>query len=143
MSNYGVWRVQKLISKFAHKNKNFWPCALSLAVSVWALEAHWSCSALRRAEFFIEPPPDTQRKERQGERGIWVAVSCYLLHVTPLPSPTSPPPPTPRICRTACGHIIRISWQRETPPPHTPHSRIIADSGSLGQNRGRPPFRSL
>jgi hypothetical protein len=67
--------------------------------------------------FFIEPPPDTQRKERRGERGIWVAMSCYLLHVTPpLPPPTSPLP-TPRICRTACGHVIRISWRETLPPP--------------------------
>jgi hypothetical protein len=27
---------------------------------------------------FIEPPPDTQQTERQGERGIWVVV-CYFL----------------------------------------------------------------
>ena len=78
-----------------------------------------------------------------GIFGAWQNVGCYLLHATPLPPPTSPLP-TPRICRTACGHVIRISW-RETPPPptHTPHSRILANSGSLGQYRGRPPFRSL
>ncbi len=35
------------------------------------------CTAM--CEFFIEPPPDTQGTERQGERGIWVAVCCYLL----------------------------------------------------------------
>jgi hypothetical protein len=35
------------------------------------------CTAM--CEFFIEPPPDTQRTERQGERGIWVVVCCYLL----------------------------------------------------------------
>jgi hypothetical protein len=28
------------------------------------------CSAPLRAKFFIEPPPDTQRAERQGERGM-------------------------------------------------------------------------
>jgi hypothetical protein len=74
----------------------------------------------------IEPPPDTQRTEKQGERGIWVAMSCYLLHATPLP-PLTFPLPTPRICRTPCGHVIRISWQRETLPlPHTPPpNRII------------------
>ena len=63
------------------------------------------CTALLKAEFFIEPPPDTQRKERQGERGIGVAMSCYLSHA----NPPLPPPPTPRICHTACGHVIRIS----------------------------------
>ncbi len=41
--------------------------------------------------FFIEPPPDAQRKERQGERGMWVAMSCYLSHATP---PLPPPPHT-------------------------------------------------
>jgi hypothetical protein len=30
-------------------------------------------------QIFIEPPPDTQRTERQGEREIWVVVCCYLL----------------------------------------------------------------
>ncbi len=39
--------------------------------------------------FFIEIP-DTQRTERQGERGIWVAMSCYLFHVIPLQLPPSP-----------------------------------------------------
>jgi hypothetical protein len=28
---------------------------------------------------FIEPLLDTQWTERQGERGIWVVVCCYLL----------------------------------------------------------------
>jgi hypothetical protein len=27
------------------------------------------CTAM--CKFFIKPPPDTQRTERQGERGIW------------------------------------------------------------------------
>ncbi len=73
--------------------------------------------------FFIEPPPDTQRKERQGEWGIWVAMSCYLLHATPFPLPTSPLP-TPRICRTACGHVIRISWRETSPPSPPTHSPL-------------------
>jgi hypothetical protein len=30
------------------------------------------CTALLKAELFIEPPPDTQRKGRRGERGIGV-----------------------------------------------------------------------
>ncbi len=49
-----------------------------------------ACTALLKAEFFIEPPPDTQRKERQGERGTGVAKSCYLSHASP---PLPPPPP--------------------------------------------------
>ena len=40
--------------------------------------------------FFIEPPPDTQRKERQGKRGLGVAMSCYLSHASP-PLPLPPP----------------------------------------------------
>jgi hypothetical protein len=54
------------------------------------------CTALLKAEFFIEPPPDTQRKERGGERGTGVARGSYL-SLTSLPSP----PPTPRVCCTA------------------------------------------
>jgi hypothetical protein len=89
-----------------------------------------------KRQYFGNPP-------RQGERGLWVAMSCYLPHATPPLLPPTSPLPTPRICRTACGHVIRISW-RETPPPHphTPHCRIIAVFSDLGQNRGRPLFRS-
>ncbi len=80
-------------------------------------------------EVFIEPPPDTQRTERQGERGIWVAMGCYLVHVTPPPLPPPSPLPTLRVCRTACGHVIWIRGMRESPPP-PPHSpkRIMARS---------------
>ncbi len=45
-------------------------------------------TALLKAEFFIEPPPDTQRKGRRGERGTGVARGSYL-SLTSLPS--SPP----------------------------------------------------
>ncbi len=89
--------------------------------------------------FFIEPPLDTQRKERQGERGMWIAMSCYLPHAThPLPSPP----------HTTCGHVIRISW-RETPPPSpppypsTPRCWKLAISGDHRQKRGWPPFRGF
>jgi hypothetical protein len=36
-------------------------------------------------------------------------------------------------------------YQGPPPPPHprTPHCRILAISGDLGQSRGRPPFRGL
>ena len=43
------------------------------------------CTALLKAEFFIEPPLDTQRKRRRGERGIGVAVGCDLSHASPSP----------------------------------------------------------
>jgi hypothetical protein len=55
--------------------------------------------------FFIEPPPDTQRKERQGERGMWVATSCYLSHATP----PLPPPPPPHIVHLS--HRLRPRYQ--------------------------------
>jgi hypothetical protein len=58
------------------------------------------CTVLLKAEFFIEPPPDTQRIRRRGERGIGVARSSYL-SLTSLPSPLSLPPPTPRVRCTA------------------------------------------
>ncbi len=94
--------------------------------------AYKCCSARPRAEFFIEPPPDTKRIERQGERGIWVAMSCYLFHVTPLPPsylPTSPhhasvAPPTATLSGLAGG--------RRPPPSPTPpqqdYSQILATS---------------
>jgi hypothetical protein len=70
---------------------------------------------------FIEPPPDTQRTERQGERGIWVAMGCYLLHVTPSLSPHLPPPPH---CASVAPPAAMLSglegWRRAPPPP--PHS---------------------
>jgi hypothetical protein len=49
---------------------------------------HSTCTPLLKAEFFIEPPPDTQRIRRRGERGIGVARSSYLF-LTSL-SPLSP-----------------------------------------------------
>ncbi len=87
------------------------------------------CSAQPCAKFFIEPPPDTQRqkdKEKEEYGSLW----CFM---PPLPSPLQLPPPTPRICRTACGHVIRISWQRETPPSHSPeaYSQFLAASAKI------------
>ncbi len=98
--------------------------------------------------FFIEPPPpDTQRIRRRGERGIGVAMGCYLSHVSP--SPPSPfPSPTSRVCRTTCGYVIRIGW-RETPPPshsppppptHSPWLKYVIFR-VFGQKWGRPLFR--
>ncbi len=64
------------------------------------------CTALLKAEFFHRTPAGhtaeskTRRKRNRG---------CYELLSIPR-KPSSPPsPPTPRICRTACGHLIRIS----------------------------------
>jgi hypothetical protein len=66
-----------------------------------------NCTALLKAEFFIEPPPDTQRRRRRGERGIGVAKSSYLF-LTSL-SPLPPSPPTLRAYYTAWGCVIRIN----------------------------------
>jgi hypothetical protein len=54
-----------------------------------------------------KPPPDTQRTERRGERGIQVAMGCYLLQDTPLSS--SPTVPTPLIPRLS--HRLRPCYQ--------------------------------
>ncbi len=59
------------------------------------------------SRIFHRTPAGTQRKGRQGEKGMGVAMGCYLSHANP--PPAFPPPPTLRICRTACGHVIRIS----------------------------------
>jgi hypothetical protein len=66
-------------------------------------------------EFFIEPPPDTQRTEIQGERGIWVVV--VLLSVVSSP-PLHPPPPWVPFHLPA-AMFIRIRRTRESPPPLT------------------------
>ncbi len=83
------------------------------------------------------------KKDKEKEEcGLLRAVIC------PMPPLLSPLPPTPRICRTACSHVIRISW-RETPPPspplysRTPHCWNWTIFSDLGQKRGRPPFRGL
>ncbi len=61
-------------------------------------------------------------------------MGCYLLHVTPLPLPPPSPLPTLRVCRTACGHAIRIRWLRESPPsppptlPQEDYEQILATS---------------
>jgi hypothetical protein len=47
------------------------------------------CTALLTAELFIEPPPDTQRTRRRGERGTGVAKGSYLF-LTSLSLPPSP-----------------------------------------------------
>jgi hypothetical protein len=49
------------------------------------------CTALLKAEFFIEPPPDTQRRKRRGERGMGVARSSYLFLTSLSALPPLPP----------------------------------------------------
>jgi hypothetical protein len=67
------------------------------------------CAALLRAGFFHRTPAGytaerkTRRKRNMGCYEL-LSVSCH-----PSPPPLLLPLPTPRICRTACGHVIRIS----------------------------------
>ncbi len=77
------------------------------------------CTALRSAEFFIEPPPDTQRKRRRGERGMGVAMGCYLSHASP-----SPPSPLPHRASVAPPHSgTEVILVREGPRAGgAPHS---------------------
>jgi hypothetical protein len=68
-------------------------------------------------EFFIKPPPDTQRTERQGEREIWIAV-CAISFEQP-PSLPNPPHPAGHPFHLPVTVFIRIRRTRESPPPHT------------------------
>ncbi len=108
-----------------------------------------NCTALLKAELFIEPPPDTQRIRRRGERGTGVARSSYLF-LTSL-SPLLPPP-TSRVCCTAWGCLIRISWEEATPPSHSPppptthappHDQKLVIFRDCDWKGGRPLFRDL
>ncbi len=83
------------------------------------------CTALPRAEFFIEPPPDTQQKRRQGERGIGVTRGSYLLL-------TSPPPPFPPT-HCAPAALSKAALSGHAPPlivhSHGQKSVIFRKSG--------------
>ncbi len=77
------------------------------------------CSALLRAKFYRTPARYTADRKTRRKRDM----SCYgLLSAACHPSPSPPtfPLPTLCVCRTACGHVIRIIGLRESPPPHTP-----------------------
>ncbi len=63
--------------------------------------------------FYQTPTGYTAQRKTRRKRNM----GCYELLST---SCHPPPLPTPRICRTTCNHVIRISWQRETHPPHPP-----------------------
>ncbi len=69
-------------------NSDDWRKSLALCLLCGATNRQiWDDSVFCTAtcKIFIEPPPDTHRTERQGERGIWVAMGCYLHSVTFLP----------------------------------------------------------
>jgi hypothetical protein len=91
-------------------------------------------------KFFIEPPPDAQREERQGtgkekgrEGGIWDW--CILLSGVNRP----PPPPLPYLARPtspACGHDYQGRRYSGEPPPsphitHTPFQQFEATAVDL------------
>ena len=78
--------------------------------------------------FFIEPLLDTQRKERQGERGIWVAMSRYCF-TPPLPSlpPSSPSPHCASVALPA-AMLSGLAEGRLLPPSLSPtHVLPIAE----------------
>ncbi len=94
-------------------------------------------------KIFIEPPPDTQRTERQGERGTWVDMGCYLLQATPsllVTSPTFPPPPHRASVAPACGYVIRIRGPKGPPPSPSHLGQFFC---SLARSRGWPLFWRL
>ena len=90
------------------------------------------CTALLKAEFFIEPPPDTQRKERQGERGIGVAMSCYLSHANP---PLPPPPPHRASVAPPAATLSGLAEGRLLPP--LTHVPPIAELGQFSASSAK------
>jgi hypothetical protein len=99
------------------------------------------CTALLEAEFFIEPPPDTQRIRRRGERGTGVAMGCYLSHVSPS-APSPPPhrssvaPPAATLSGLAEGRLLPLPTQ-PPPPAHALPMAKICDFQDL-----RPKVRT-
>ena len=74
------------------------------------------CTALPKAEFFIEPPPDTQQRRRRGERGIGVAGDSYLLLTSLSPLPPRPPHRAPAALP---GAALSGLAERRPPPLHS------------------------
>jgi hypothetical protein len=72
-----------------------------------------NCTALPKSRIFIEPPPDTQRRRRRGERGIGVTRGSYLLLTSLSPLPLSPSH-TARLLR-----CLGLRYQDMPPPPHS------------------------
>ncbi len=84
----------------------------ALLFALWLKNEHL-CTALPKAEFFIEPPPDTQQRRRRRERGIGITRGSYLL-LTSL----SPLPPRPPHCAPAAlpGAALSGLAERRSPP---------------------------
>ncbi len=76
------------------------------------------CTALPEAEFFIEPPPDTQQRRRRGERGIGVTRGSYLLltNLSPLPLP-----PPHHALAVLPGAVLSGQTEERPPPPSIVH----------------------
>ncbi len=94
--------------------------------------------------FLSNPRRIHSGRKRRRKRNM----GCYeLLSASCHPSPPLQLPPSPHRASVALPAATLSGLagrERPLPPPptHSPN-RIVADSGSLGQNRGRPPFRSL
>jgi hypothetical protein len=106
---------------------------------VWKMRRNCECVLHYYVRnFFIEPPQEIQRIERQGERGIWVAMSCYLLHANPLLPPSSLPSPHRASVAPPAATLSGLAEGRPLPPlpplphPGTPHCWKLAISGDLG-----------
>ncbi len=86
------------------------------------------CTALPKAEFFIEPPPDTQQRRRRGERGIGVARGSYLLLTSLSPLPPLPPPHR-GLAALPGAALSGLAEKRPPPSPHDQELVIFRKSG--------------
>ncbi len=87
----------------------------TVGICINSSQKHECCTALPEAEFFIEPPPDTQRRRRRGERGIGVTRGSYLLLTSLSPLPLPPPHHAPAALPGAA-----LSGLAERRPPLSP-----------------------
>jgi hypothetical protein len=128
------WETRKNTSKTVLLSSwHLSTCCMSFCrLSAFCLFAY--CTASHKP-FLYRKRPSQQNGERRkrNEKEDYLYVECKQLQGHLHPSP-------PSRCDNggSCSRLIS-----GPSPPHTPHSRIIADSGSLGQNWGWPPFRSL
>ena len=75
-------------------------------------EQRWEYRGLEfksQQDFFYQTPAGhtaEKKSRRKRNRGLLWAVICPTPALPPLPPS---PPPTPRICHTTCGYVIRVS----------------------------------